>query len=125
MFRIIVAVDDTPVSRKAISYGLRLHESIADSSIQFVFAVGLNPTSNTSIHLLGSLDRTNNLEIEHDAENTEKALRQRLPDKADLKVITSEQSVEKILESYVNSNQPDILIMGSSNRTGLEKYELH
>lgn len=52
MFRIIVAVDDTPVSRKAISYGLRLHESIADSSIQFVFAVGLNPTSNTSIHLL-------------------------------------------------------------------------
>lgn len=77
------------------------------------------------LYFRGSLDRTNNLEIEHDAENTEKALRQRLPDKADLKVITSEQSVEKILESYVNSNQPDILIMGSSNRTGLEKYELH
>lgn len=52
MFRIIVAADDTPVSRKAISYGLRLHESIPQSSIQFVFAVGLNPTSNTSINLL-------------------------------------------------------------------------
>ncbi|CDH58797.1 predicted protein [Lichtheimia corymbifera JMRC:FSU:9682] len=116
--------DDTPVSRKAISYGLRLHESIPQSSIQFVFAVGLNPTSNTSINLLGSLDRTNNLEIEHDAQNTENALRQRLPDKADLQVITGEQSVEKLIEDFINSNPPDMLIMGSSNRTGLEKWVL-
>lgn len=70
----------------------------------------------------GSLDRTNNLEIEHDAQNTENALRQRLPDKADLQVITGEQSVEKLIEDFINSNPPDMLIMGSSNRTGLEKY---
>ncbi|KAI9322108.1 hypothetical protein BX666DRAFT_1891720 [Dichotomocladium elegans] len=127
MFRIVVATDDTPASRKATSYALRLHESIPGSSLQVILAVGLNPTrrgGEGGIQLLDSLDRTNNLDIQHDATATENAIRQRLPTGTDFQVLVQEGEDAKIIEGFINQNPPDMLVLGSSNKTGLERWVL-
>ncbi|KAI7860836.1 hypothetical protein BDC45DRAFT_6715 [Circinella umbellata] len=76
-FRIVVAADDTLASHNALAFAIDLSKKIQNSVLQVIHAVGLNPPGTS---LLGSLDRTSNIEIQKDGQATEHSLRQVLPD---------------------------------------------
>ncbi|KAI9495356.1 hypothetical protein BDB00DRAFT_870507 [Zychaea mexicana] len=117
-FRIVVAADDTLASHHALAFAIDLCSKIPDSVLQVIHAVGLNAPGTS---LLGSLDRTNNMEIQAEAKNTEKRLRQALPEGTELVMKEAYEPVQDIIAEFVNQNPPDMFVVGSSNRTGLER----
>ncbi|KAI8138609.1 hypothetical protein BJV82DRAFT_289987 [Fennellomyces sp. T-0311] len=118
-FRVIVAADDTLASHNALAFAIDLCGKIPDSKMQVILAVGLNTPGSS---LLGSLDRTNNIEIQQDGRATEKSLRQVIPEGTELVVLEEYEPVADIITKFVNQDPPDMLVVGSSNRTGLERY---
>ncbi|KAI9274745.1 hypothetical protein BDA99DRAFT_498454 [Phascolomyces articulosus] len=117
-FRIVVAADDTLASHHAVAFAIDLCSKIAESELQVIHAVGLNPPGTS---LLGSLDRTSNLEIQKDAQTTARSLRQVLPEGTEVILKESYEPVQNIISEFVNENPPNMLVIGSSNRTGLER----
>ncbi|KAI7872783.1 hypothetical protein BDF14DRAFT_1716788, partial [Spinellus fusiger] len=63
-YRIVVAANDTDISRKAIDYALQLYQRLSgnNNSLEIVYAIGLNPTAESDT-FFGGLDRVNNLDI--------------------------------------------------------------
>lgn len=46
MYRIVVAADDSPISKKAIDYAVKLCSSLSVSyKLDVVYAIGLNPAA--------------------------------------------------------------------------------
>lgn len=75
----------------------------------------------------GALDRTNNLEIRHESQATVESLRKLLSSydgivNYHLNTVEQQLPVAEILEKLVNRDPPDLLVLGSNNREGLQKY---
>ncbi|ORE09906.1 hypothetical protein BCV72DRAFT_200657 [Rhizopus microsporus var. microsporus] len=68
-FRIVVAVDGSSGSKKAIEYAADLYSRCACScKIEILYCIGINPPKGTTaLHLLSGLDRINNIEIKQEA----------------------------------------------------------
>lgn len=74
----------------------------------------------------GALDRTNNLEIRRESQGTVDSLRKLLASyygiiEYHLDTIEEQRPVTEILEKLVNRDPPDLLVLGSNNREGLQK----
>ncbi|KAI7905394.1 uncharacterized protein BX663DRAFT_499567 [Cokeromyces recurvatus] len=126
VFRIVVAVDNSLVSKEAIQYAINLCTKLKTSyTLDILYAVGLNP-STTPFGLLNKLDRMNNVDLQEDAKETIKELNEYLAKFDETKtkeLIVKEDSkdIEYIIEDYINQNPPNMLIMGSTNKEGLQK----
>lgn len=52
-FRIVIAVDDSPISKKAIDYTIKLCKKLSTPyKLDIIYAIGLNPPGTTTFGLL-------------------------------------------------------------------------
>ncbi|KAL0074356.1 hypothetical protein J3Q64DRAFT_1772412 [Phycomyces blakesleeanus] len=127
-YRIVVAADNTQVSKKAIRFAVQLYRRLegTDNSLEIIYAVGLNPTSETTLSLFGGLDRTNNLDIENSAKEDLEGLEQFMTDYKNLVdfklfMVQDTKSVEEILTGYINKDPPNLVVIGSTNKEGISR----
>ncbi|KAG2220184.1 hypothetical protein INT45_005357, partial [Circinella minor] len=127
-FRIVVAADDTLASHNAVAFAIDLSKRIQNSVLQVIHAVGLNPPGTSLLYVIvfnydskRSLDRTSNIEIQKDGQATERSLRQILPEGTEFILKEAYEPVQNIISEFINENPPDMVVIGSSNRTGLER----
>ncbi|KAI9283676.1 hypothetical protein BC943DRAFT_280648 [Umbelopsis sp. AD052] len=65
--RMVIAVDNSSSSRKAMSHGMAMADMMKDPpEVKIVYAIGLNPEQ-FRVHYRDSLDRRNNMDIREDA----------------------------------------------------------
>ncbi|CEP15158.1 hypothetical protein [Parasitella parasitica] len=127
LYRIVVAADDSPISKKAIDYAIRLCSKLSiPYRLEVVYAVGLNPAGTTAFGFMSGLDRMNNVEIEQDAKESVSNLNTYLAHFDETKskpviVKTSTKDCGYIIQDYINEDPPDMLVLGSSNKEGIQK----
>ncbi|KAL1935945.1 hypothetical protein VTP01DRAFT_79 [Rhizomucor pusillus] len=125
-FHVLVAADDTSSARKAVNFAAKLCQRTNNATLNVVHAIGLNPNTSS---FMGALDRTNNLEIRHESQATVESLRKLLSSydgivNYHLNTVEQQLPVAEILEKLVNRDPPDLLVLGSNNREGLQKFVL-
>ncbi|RCI02636.1 hypothetical protein CU098_006949 [Rhizopus stolonifer] len=125
-YRVIVAADSSRASKKAIEFAVGLCSKLTiDYQVEILYCIGINPPKGTgTLHLLSGLDRINNIEIKEEAKRDVAELECFLSplNNANVKLVTKEGSshVGSVIEEYVNKDPPDILVLGSSNKEGLQ-----
>ncbi|CAO3638226.1 unnamed protein product [Mucor fragilis] len=131
VYRIVVAADDSPISKKAIDYAVKLCSSLSVSyKLDVVYAIGLNPAAGiTAFGFMSGLDRMNNVDIQQDSKEAIANLNTYLAQFDETKsstviVKTSTKGCGYIIQDYINQDPPDMLVLGSSNKEGLQKLLL-
>ncbi|KAK4512665.1 uncharacterized protein ATC70_003369 [Mucor velutinosus] len=130
VYRIVVAADDSPISKKAIDYAAKLCSNLSvPYKLDVVYAVGLNPAGITAFGFMSGLDRMNNVDIQQDAKESVANLNTYLAQFDETKsnaviVKTSTKDCGYIIEDYINQDPPDMLVLGSSNKEGIQKFIL-
>ncbi|KAI8377744.1 uncharacterized protein BYT42DRAFT_356205 [Radiomyces spectabilis] len=125
--KIVVAADGSDIAKQAIDYAANLCQKLSvPHLLQVLYVTGVNPCS---IPFLDTLDRFNNRDIERDAQNHLDDLKFFMSKYDDIVNYTirtekEQRAVEYIITDYVNENPPDMLVLGSSNREGIQKYVL-
>lgn len=129
-YKIVVAADGSAVSMKAIRYAINLSIKLnIPYKLDILYAVGLNPSGTTSFGLLSGLDRMNNVDIQEDAKENISKLNSYLSEyteKVKYEVIAREEvcDVGDIIKKYTDEISPDMLVIGSSNKEGIQKFIL-
>ncbi|CAO3658815.1 unnamed protein product [Rhizopus stolonifer] len=129
-YRVVVAADSSRASKKAIKFAVGLCSKLTiDYQVEILYCIGINPPKGTgTLHLLSGLDRINNIEIKEEAKRDVAELECFLSplNNANVKLVTKEGSshVGSVIEEYVNKDPPEILVLGSSNKEGLQKFIL-
>ncbi|RUS15938.1 hypothetical protein BC937DRAFT_91782 [Endogone sp. FLAS-F59071] len=128
-YRMVVASDNSDVSRKAICFAVDLCKKLAVTyELDIVYVIALNPPSNP-LPGLGQLDKAANVEIQDDAKKDLVELRGFVKQfdgvvNYSLIDIKDYTHVGAILEDYTIKRAADILIVGSRNNEGLRKIIL-
>lgn len=130
VYRIVVAADDSPISKKAIDYAVKLCSNLSvPYKLDVVYAIGLNPAGITAFGFMSGLDRMNNVDIQQDAKESVANLNAYLAQFDETKsnaviVKTSTKDCGYIISDYINQDPPDMLMLGSSNKEGIQKFIL-
>ncbi|RUP49276.1 hypothetical protein BC936DRAFT_142899 [Jimgerdemannia flammicorona] len=128
-YRVIVASDNSPVSRKAVHYAVDLCKKLAvPHELEVVFVVALNPLVNP-VPFLGDLDRSANVGIENDAKKDLEELRgflKQFDGVVNYKIVDIKDytDVGPILETYAEKRAANLFVIGSRNNDGLKKLIL-
>ncbi|KAG1133710.1 hypothetical protein G6F42_001172 [Rhizopus arrhizus] len=129
-YRIVIAADGSNVSKKTIKFAIDLCSKLScPYQIDVLYCIGINPPKGTTaLHLLSGLDRINNIEIKEEAKQDVAELNQFLAQfnntNIQLKIREGSSHIGSIIEEYVNQDPPRILILGSSNKEGIQKFIL-
>ncbi|KAH8548198.1 hypothetical protein BGW37DRAFT_531493 [Umbelopsis sp. PMI_123] len=117
--RIVIAVDNSSASRKAMSHAMAMADMLKElPEIKIIYAIGLNPEQTKPIQFL-----RNNMDIKEDAngeiENIKKWLDRFRKQHRNWEFITIQrhEPVGHIITQYLYDIQADMLVIGSSSRS--------
>ncbi|KAG2179739.1 hypothetical protein INT44_006587 [Umbelopsis vinacea] len=124
--RMVIAVDNSSSSRKAMSHGMAMADMMKDPpEVKIVYAIGLNPEQSKPIQFLDSLDRRNNMDIREDARGEVEQIQSWLNEFSkkhgnyEFVTIQRHEPVGQIITQFVYDMPADMLVIGSSSRSSV------
>lgn len=119
---ILVPVDESEISRHAVAHAIELATAV-DASVHVLHVINMNEAVNVDVERIERGKLCNDLE-----EMGAKLIESTLPP-ADERAVPITQSVmfgrpDKRILKYIATEAPDLVIMGSQGKTGIERFVL-
>ena len=125
--KILLALNQSEHSYKALQHAIKLCKSLKQYSLQIINIVALNPK--TSLPIFDEIDTASNLEITEKSENERKWCEETIKKECDdvkyeFLQIEGEGDVGHVLKQYIDENslELDLIVMGSSHKGSFEKW---
>ncbi|KAG2173240.1 hypothetical protein INT43_004614 [Umbelopsis isabellina] len=120
----VVAVDNTTASRKAMSHSLAMASMMSPPpELKVVYAIGLNPSHSLPIAFLDTLDRRNNMDIKENSRLEVEEITAWLAKfkekytACQLVTVQRHEPVGQIITQYLFDTRADLLMIGASSRS--------